>query len=182
MTTNRRRTGRRGRGAGCRCLAPLLLQQQRRLYDVYSRPLPVDPTNGMPLSNPDAIARNSLPAPNQSSPLPTERVSSTIPKGGEGDGTWTYPSPQMFYNALVRKGKVDEDTREEDMTSVHRLFGHLLPFNRHDWMVLRTSLVDRSSRDVQYVIDYYHDDIVANAEIGSCMPALDVDVGPGGGL
>ena len=39
-----------------------------------------------------------------------------------------------------------------------------------------------SSRDVRYVINYYHDDVVANAEIGSGTPALDADVGPNGGL
>mmetsp|Transcript_15702 Transcript_15702/g.34010 ORF Transcript_15702/g.34010 Transcript_15702/m.34010 type:complete len:635 (+) Transcript_15702:66-1970(+) len=89
-------------------------QQQ---YDVYSRPLPMDPTNNMPITNPTTLARNSLPSPNQNVALPTERVSSTIPKGNS-ETTWTYPSPQMFYNALARKGKLDEDTKEEDMISV----------------------------------------------------------------
>merc|ERR1719296_293353 len=102
-------------------------QQHQQQYDVYSRPLPVDPTNNMPVANPSAIARNSLPAPQQTVSLPTERVSSSIPKGGAapsaGGGaqqttTWTYPSPQMFYNALARKGKLDADTKEEDMESV----------------------------------------------------------------
>jgi len=91
--------------------------QQQQQYDVYSRPLPMDPTNNMPLQNPTSLARNSLPSPNQSSALPTERISSSIPKGGV-ETTWTYPSPQMFYNALARKGKLDEDTKEEDMISV----------------------------------------------------------------
>ena len=99
-------------------------QQQ---YDVYSRPLPMDPTNNMPIINPQTIARNSLPAPNQNVALPTERVSSSIPKvtaaASSGDDsttieTWTYPSPQMFFNALARKGKLDADTSEEDMISV----------------------------------------------------------------
>jgi len=93
--------------------------RRQQQYDVYSRPLPMDPTNNMPLANPIAAARNSLPSPDQSTPLPTERVSSTIPKGGAGDSgaTWTYPSPQMFYNALSRKGKLG-DTKEEDLVSV----------------------------------------------------------------
>ncbi|KAL3805472.1 hypothetical protein ACHAW5_007144 [Stephanodiscus triporus] len=202
-------------------------QQQRRLYDVYSRPLPVDPTNGMPLSNPDAIARNSLPAPNH------------FEYHTQGRGRRRDVDVSLAANVLqtlVRKGKVDEDTREEDMTSVvaihncmnegtwrediavgkvlgdddddedgqtrdgvpssssssssprltkflgrptdlspkayvkHHLFGHPLPFDRHDWTVSRTSSVDGSSRDVRYVIDYYHDSAVANAEIGSARP------------
>jgi len=95
-------------------------QQQQQQYDVYSRPLPMDPTNNMPIVNPTNVARNSLPAPGQNVALPTERVVSTIPKvaGGDEKTTWTYPSPQMFYNALARKGKLDEDTKEEDMISV----------------------------------------------------------------
>lgn len=94
--------------------------QQQQQYDVYSRPLPMDPTNNMPIVNPTNVARNSLPAPGQNVALPTERVVSTIPKvaGGDEKTTWTYPSPQMFYNALARKGKLDEDTKEEDMISV----------------------------------------------------------------
>jgi len=93
---------------------------QQQQYDVYSRPLPMDPTNNMPIVNPTNVARNSLPAPGQNVALPTERVVSTIPKvaGGDEKTTWTYPSPQMFYNALARKGKLDEDTKEEDMISV----------------------------------------------------------------
>ncbi|CAN0395034.1 unnamed protein product, partial [Laminaria digitata] len=50
----------------------------------------VDPSNNMPV-NP-----NQLPAAGQQVPLSTERVRSTIPKGGE-ETTWTYPSPQMFW-------------------------------------------------------------------------------------
>lgn len=73
-------------------------------YNVYSQrvggsaagPGPVggggamDPSNNMP-SNP-----NQQPAPGQRKDLSTERVRSSIPKGGE-ENTWTYPSPQMFW-------------------------------------------------------------------------------------
>ena len=86
-------------------------------FDVYSRPLELDPTNNMPLSNPDNVARNSLPSKEQIVSLPTERVSSTIPKGGTDGETWTYPSPQMFWNSLARKGKLGS-TKEEDMEVV----------------------------------------------------------------
>jgi len=80
------------------------------VYDVYGRE--VDPTNNMP----------KLPqtmAPGQTKPLPTERVRSTIPKGGT-DETWLYPSEQQFYNALHRKGKADGVT-EDDMDAVIRV-------------------------------------------------------------
>lgn len=70
----------------------------------------LDPRNNMPLE------ANQQPCPGQRRLLSTERVSSTIPKGGT-DGTWVYPSPQMFFNALRRKGKGD-DVAEDDMDSV----------------------------------------------------------------
>ena len=60
----------------------------------------IDPKNQMP-----ALAQQK-PAPGQLAKLSTERVPSTIPKGGVA-GTWLYPSPQMFYNSLVRKNKAD---------------------------------------------------------------------------
>ena len=43
-------------------------------------------------------------------------MDSTIPKGG-GQETWVYPSEQMFFNALHRKGK-GEGVTEESMSSV----------------------------------------------------------------
>eukprot|EP00957_Ditylum_brightwellii_P090781 6913203-Ditylum_brightwellii.AAC.1 len=135
---------------------------------------------------------SNLPAPFQSNSLSTNRVSSNIPKGGTDDGaTWTYPSPQMFYNSLARKNKLG-DTTEDDIESVvalhnnmnektwykvlqwedllsssseqkgelgggiklsrfqgrpsdlspkayfkHYILGHPLPFDRHDWIIVR---------------------------------------------
>jgi cytochrome c heme-lyase len=70
----------------------------------------LDPRNNMPTE--PAQAR----APGQRRDLSTARETSTIPKSGTG-GTWTYPSPQMFYNALVRKNKA-EDVDEADVDSV----------------------------------------------------------------
>ena len=81
----------------------------RTQYNVYAQPL--NPNNNMP-SQP-----NQLPAASQTEPLSTERVASTIPKGGSDNATWTYPSPQMFFNALERKHKLD-GTSEQDMESV----------------------------------------------------------------
>ena len=71
----------------------------------------IDPRNNMPTT-----ARQHM-APGQRNVIPTERQKSTIPKSGTGGATWVYPSPQMFYNSLVRKGKADDCT-EDDMASV----------------------------------------------------------------
>ena len=43
------------------------------------------------------------PCPGQPFPLSTGREVSSIPKGGEGNEHWVYPSEQMFFNAMVRK-------------------------------------------------------------------------------
>ncbi|KAJ9530189.1 hypothetical protein QJQ45_023487 [Haematococcus lacustris] len=67
----------------------------------------LDPRNNMPLEP------NQLPCPGQRKPLSVERVASAIPKGGT-DSTWLFPSPQMVFNALRRKGKGD-DVTEDDM-------------------------------------------------------------------
>jgi len=161
---------------------------------------------------------NQLPNAMQTSSLSTERQSSSIPKGGSQDesSTWTYPSPQMFYNSLIRKGKLDPEVcGEEDVQSVVMLhnnmnektwakvmeweellvgsgngsklsrfmgrpmdlspksrvknlfFGHPLPFDRHDWTVVR-----EDGTEVRYVIDYYHDDIAASEFKQSAYPSL----------
>jgi cytochrome c heme-lyase len=232
--------------------------QQQQQYDVYSRPLPMDPTNNMPIPNAQTTARNNLPSPDQQISLTTERVKSTIPKGGTNE-TWVYPSPQMFYNALARKGKLsmeeDQDNInnndngdgnsnkpvgiEEDMESVvaihncmnegtwsrilqwekvlnpttnnnndkeeggiimpkllkfcgrptdlspkayfkHYLLSHPLPFDRHDWTVTRTNPTDGSETEVRYVIDYYHDEVVASEEAGSGLPNMNDGIGEKG--
>lgn len=46
---------------------------------------------------------NQRPAPDQPFPLPTNRIISNIPKAGT-DENWVYPSQQMFWNAMLRKG------------------------------------------------------------------------------
>jgi cytochrome c heme-lyase len=81
-----------------------------KVYNVYSQEVKLDPKNNMP-ANP-----NQLPAPGQEDPLDTTRVKSTIPKGGT-DTTWEYPSPQMFWNAMVRKNK-SEGAAPTDMDMV----------------------------------------------------------------
>jgi len=56
----------------------------------------IDPRNMMP-------PPNQKPSPDQPFGLSTLRQSSSIPKDGT-TGTWLYPSEQMFWNAMIRKG------------------------------------------------------------------------------
>jgi cytochrome c heme-lyase len=84
-------------------------------YNVYGQP--INPDNHMPLTP------AQQPWNGQRTPLATQRVKSNIPKGGntQHDETWAYPSPQMFFNAMQRKGK-GQGVREEDINvalSVH---------------------------------------------------------------
>lgn len=78
----------------------------------------VNPLNMMPPAN-------QQPAPDQPFALPTDRQTSTIPKVTE-DGTvqfWQYPSQQMFWNAMLRKGWrwKNEDVSQKDMGDIIRI-------------------------------------------------------------
>ena len=182
-------------------------------YNVYGQP--IDPSNNMPKY------ANQMPAPGQTKALSTDRVPSSIPKGGgnldqDTKSTWVYPSTQMFYNALARKGKLG-DTKEEDIENIvaihnnmnektwkqvcewervlnpshlngpkllkfqgrpsdlspkaaikHYILGHPLPYDRHDWTILRDD-----GETVRYVIDYYHDETKARDDPDSAFPNLD---------
>ena len=64
------------------------------------------------------------PGLGQKTKLPTQRVTSNIPRSdehqpahqeGTASSNWVYPSPQMFYNAMQRKGWTP---KEEDMPAV----------------------------------------------------------------
>ena len=57
----------------------------------------IDPKNMMPPAN-------QMPSPDQPFPLPTERQTSSIPNPTTGKH-WVYPSQQMFWNAMKRKGR-----------------------------------------------------------------------------
>ena len=83
----------------------------------YQKPMPaapinekdVDPTNMMP-------PPNQRPSPDQPFELSTARVTSSIPKfhkNHEKDNNWQYPSPQMFWNAMLRKGWRWQDDKPE---------------------------------------------------------------------
>uniref|UniRef100_A0AC35TW29 Holocytochrome c-type synthase n=1 Tax=Rhabditophanes sp. KR3021 TaxID=114890 RepID=A0AC35TW29_9BILA len=78
---------------------------------------PVDKDGNNPLNN--MPPPNQLPSPGQPFPLPTTREKSTIPKAYE-DGVWEYPSPQMFWNAMIKRGWRwgEEDLTEKDMKNI----------------------------------------------------------------
>jgi len=72
---------------------------------------PLNPRNQMPDLPQHAIYQN------QAASLSTERISSSIPR--DRDSNWDYPSPQQFYNALVRKGWETPEEHVETMVEIH---------------------------------------------------------------
>jgi len=76
----------------------------------------LDPRNMMPLDP------KQTPAPDQPFPLPIDRQKSSIPKAGTEEN-WVYPSQQMFYNALLRKGWQFEEgsLHSEDMDHIIKI-------------------------------------------------------------
>lgn len=76
----------------------------------------INPLNMMPAAN----QRRALDQP---FPLPTNREVSTIPKAIVEEGEepfWVYPSAQMFWNAMLRKGWrwKDDDLSQKDMDNI----------------------------------------------------------------
>ena len=87
---------------------------------------------------PDALdPRNHLPtltqerAPSQTIDLPTERTTSSIPR--DAAGNWEYPSPQQFYNALVRKGWETPEKEVEVMVDIHNFLNEKAWEEVHKW-------------------------------------------------
>jgi len=88
----------------------------------------INPQNNMPYLS-------QFPAPNQKTFLPIERMTSSIPRtqgssyngvkstettpGGDATSNWEYPSPQQFYNALIRKGWNTPEEMIEAMLLIH---------------------------------------------------------------
>uniref|UniRef100_A0A8C2S5H9 Holocytochrome c-type synthase n=1 Tax=Capra hircus TaxID=9925 RepID=A0A8C2S5H9_CAPHI len=144
---------------------------QERAYEYVQCPITgakagskenLDPSNLMP-------PPNQTPAPDQPFPLSTVREESSIPRA-DSDKKWVYPSEQMFWNAMLRKGWKwkDEDISQKDMYNIIRIHNqnneqawkeilkwealhaaYELPFDRHDW------IINRCGTEVRYVIDYY---------------------------
>ncbi|GIY72027.1 cytochrome c-type heme lyase [Caerostris extrusa] len=76
----------------------------------------VNPNNMMP-------PMNQNPSPDQPFPLPKQRQVSSIPKAGTENEYWIYPSSQMFWNAMLRKGWKwkDSDISPNDMDHIIRI-------------------------------------------------------------
>ena len=63
---------------------------------------------------------NQQPASGQRKALPTERATSTIPTGASGgEPLWVYPSQQMFYNAMKRKGYAPQEEEMNTVVAIH---------------------------------------------------------------
>ncbi|XP_056155514.1 holocytochrome c-type synthase [Lampris incognitus] len=75
----------------------------------------VDPANMMP-------PPNQVPAPDQPFTLALSREESKIPRHGSGK-KWVYPSEQMFWNAMLRKGWRwrEDDLGPQDMTNIIKI-------------------------------------------------------------
>jgi len=75
----------------------------------------VDPLNMMP-------PPNQRPSPGQPFPLPIHRQTSSIPKAGTSEH-WVYPSQQMFWNAMLRKGWKwgPDDIEAKDMDDIIKI-------------------------------------------------------------
>lgn len=81
---------------------------------------PINQTTNDPLNN--MPPPNQCPAPDQPFPLSTDRERSSIPKADSNE-YWQYPSPQMFWNAMLRKGwRWQEDQlTQRDMENIIRI-------------------------------------------------------------
>lgn len=68
---------------------------------------------------------NQQPAPDQPFNLPIQRQVSTIPRAMPDGSTefWVYPSQQMFWNAMLRKGWrwKDEAIKQKDMEDIIKI-------------------------------------------------------------
>jgi cytochrome c heme-lyase len=83
----------------------------------------------VPVSTEESLQHRQAPHPDQTIPLPTHRVVSSIPRGArplEGDTEekavqphWVYPSEQQFYNALRRKGYTADAESMSTVVQIH---------------------------------------------------------------
>jgi len=77
--------------------------------------------------NPIINPRNMMPdlpqtpGQGQTKVLSTEREVSSIPKTGSDGVKWEYPSPQQFYNALLRRNKTAEEETMDSVVHVHNV-------------------------------------------------------------
>lgn len=91
---------------------------------------PIDHGQGLnPLNQMPSLSQS--PAPNQANSLPTSRTESSIPR--DPAAKWEYPSPQQFYNALVRKGWETPEEHVETMVDIHNFLNEQAWFEVLKW-------------------------------------------------
>lgn len=104
------------------------------------------------VSNSDLVAENLMyaenqkPHPKQKNALDTDRITASIPRATQdnSDVNWVYPSPQMFYNAMDKKGY---EPKEEDMNVVVSIHNDV---NERTWrQLLGWEMVRASSQDIK---------------------------------
>jgi len=103
-------TDNKDKAEGC----PVPHDQRKTTLEACPIPADFNTDNMMP-------APNQMPSVGQPFPLSTSRVTSTIPKANAAPSEkWVYPSEQMFWNAMLRKGwRWEDDTvQKDDMTSI----------------------------------------------------------------
>ncbi|XP_042627783.1 holocytochrome c-type synthase-like isoform X1 [Cyprinus carpio] len=160
--------------------APDVPAHQDRAYEFVECPMRA--ANGAKPTMSDINPANMMPPPNQQpSPgqpfrLSVVREESTIRRAGS-EQNWVYPSEQMFWNAMLRKGEcpcgpslLRFGGKAKDFSPRARFrhwMGHELPFDRHDW------IIDRCGKEVRYVIDYYDEGQMAKHTILDVRPAFD---------
>jgi cytochrome c heme-lyase len=76
-----------------------------------------------------------------------------------------HESPELDVSLLRFKGKPREYSPKARLLNA---FGYKLPFDRHDW------IIDRSGKDVRYVIDFYNAKIPQGSNSSSSSSSLDV--------
>lgn len=81
-------------------------------------------SNACPITK-ECDSRNMMPTDLDATgtSLAGERICSSIPKAADdGSGsTWLYPSPQMFYNAMARKGHAPRPEDMEIIVTIHNM-------------------------------------------------------------
>jgi cytochrome c heme-lyase len=85
-------------------------------------PNSVNPSNMMPDPNQRRASRQSarLSKDRVSSSIPISERNSDLPEHQrDAKGTWKYPSEQMFYNAILRKGWTPEEKDMSNVIAIH---------------------------------------------------------------
>ncbi|XP_073705680.1 holocytochrome c synthase a [Garra rufa] len=103
--------------------APDVPAHQDRAYEFVECPMRA--ASGAKPTISDINPANMMPPPNQQPsaaqpfPLSVVREESTIPRAGS-EQNWVYPSEQMFWNAMLRKGWRwnNGDINQKDMTNI----------------------------------------------------------------